>query len=149
MRMSCESWREAILDRVAGEASEETAIAVEQHLAECAACAEEARRLARLMEAACPRAEWVAGSEMEERLVRALRPRPSPWTALWRWRVPAYAVLGVALVSAAIGTRVAHRARPEVAATSEPAPWLAQETAMPALRFATTPTDAIGAPDSL
>jgi anti-sigma factor RsiW len=149
MRMSCESWREAILERVAGEASEETAIAVEQHLAECAACAEEARRLALLLEATGPGEAWTAGSQMEERLVRELRPRVGAWTALWRWRVPAYAVLGVALVSAAIGARVAHRARPEVTATSEPAPWLAQETAMPALRFATTPTDAIGVPDSL
>ena len=147
--MSCESWKEAILDRVAGEASEEKAIAVEQHLAECAACAEEARRLARLLAATGPREEWAAGSQMEERLVRELRPRVGAWTALWRWRVPAYAVLGVALVSAAIGTRLAHRARPEVAATSEPAPWLAQETAMPVIGFASTPTDAIGAPDSL
>jgi anti-sigma factor RsiW len=145
--MSCESWREAILDRVAGEAGEERAIAVEQHLAECAACAAEARRLERLLGAAAPRGECAADAEMENRLAaelrrRGARPRLAGWTIVWRWRVPAYGALAVALLGVAVGVRVGHRSAPE---TAFPPP-LASSEGAPVIRFATTPSDAISAP---
>jgi anti-sigma factor RsiW len=149
--MSCESWQEAILDRVAGEASEEQAIAVEQHLAECAACAAEAQRLTRLLRAAAPREECAADAGMEERLAEEMRRRAAPpplagWTVLWRWRVPAYAVLAVALLGVAVGTRVGRRPVPASAGWTEPAPSLASSESAPVIRFATTPSDAIAAP---
>jgi len=77
--MSCERWREKLIDRLAGELSQEDTIQLEQHLAECSDCAEEERRLRHLLLSTVPREEWLADTAMEDRLVAELqRQREAP-----------------------------------------------------------------------
>jgi len=79
--VSCDSWQGRIIDRLSDELGEEDAILLEQHLAECAACASEERLLRALLESSTPAAESAAedGPErasyaaMEEDLAATLR----------------------------------------------------------------------------
>jgi len=163
-----------MVDHLAGEISEERAIRLEQHLAECAACAEEMQRLERFTDRARTANEWTADPDLEDRLVAALRrqhaaraPR-SWWAALWQRRVPAYAIVAVALIGVIAGTQLGrHGARADRAAPVGEAPRLTSPPAMrtappegtlqaslPKVDFATTPSDAIAtgrlsSPDSL
>jgi anti-sigma factor RsiW len=172
--MACESWSEELIDRLAGEISEERAIRLEQHLAECRACTEEMRRLERLVESTRSREEWTADSQLEERLVGTLRRQHAAqasgswWAALWQRRVPAYAIVGVALMGVIAGMQLNRpSARNDPSApvgtsipippdrTSPPvAPGRTLQASLPEVEFATTPSDAIwagrlGSPDSL
>jgi len=176
--MSCEAWREAIIDRLAGELSEEQAIQLEQHLAECPECTVEARRLAEVLASALPCAEWVADPRIEARLVGEMRRQRASaragsvrhgWRSLLAPRVPTYATLGVALLCVVIGIQVGQRHRGDGAdRQTERAPGVSPGNARRALihpgdargslpladGFATTPLDAIPAapastPDSL
>lgn len=77
--MSCERWREKLIDRLADELSEEDTIQLEQHLAKCSDCTEEERRLRHLLLSTVPREEWLADTAMEDRLVAELhRQREAP-----------------------------------------------------------------------
>jgi hypothetical protein len=64
---------EMIIDRLADELGEEDAVLLEQHIAECRACAAEERRLGRLLQASVPREEWPEDSGLENRLASALQ----------------------------------------------------------------------------
>lgn len=171
--MSCESWHDEIIDRVAGEIGEERAIQLEQHLAECAACTEEMCRLERLIDSTRVRDDGAIDPGMEDRLVGALRRQhasrapASWWAALWQRRVPAYAIVAVALIGMIAGTQLGrHDAQTDQATpvgqslritlpamrTAPPEGTL--QASLPQLEFATTPSDAIstgrlGSPDSL
>lgn len=172
--MSCEAWQEALLDRVMDELREERAIQLEQHLAECAVCAEAMRRLERLMDRTRSADDWAADPGLEERLVAALRRQraaraPAPWwAAFWQRRVPAYAIVGVALVGVIAGTqlgrsgtRTGQGTRVSESQRLLPAPaWHTAppegtlQASLPKIEFAATPSDAIAAgrlssPDSL
>lgn len=172
--MSCESWHEALVDRVAGEISEERAIQLEQHLAECAACIEEVQRLERLIDSTRIRDDGTIDPGTEDRLVGALRRQhasrapASWWAALWQRRVPAYAIVAVALVGVIAGTQLgrpgtwtdratpvgeSRRISPAPAMRTVP-PEGTLQASLPKVEFATTPSDAIssgqlGSPDSL
>jgi anti-sigma factor RsiW len=117
--MACDRqlWRERIIDHLAHELGEEDAVALEQHLAECPACAEEARRLSDAVEAAAPRREWTVDQRLESRLLTAARAqsrrrggRPS-WThrieaslaAFARRPFPAYAIVPLLVFTLASG----------------------------------------------
>jgi hypothetical protein len=86
--VSCDRWQSFIIDRLADELEEDDAIMLEQHLADCAACAGEERRLRLILqcakeeraaiadgEAECMPdvTQHAAGAAMEERLVAILR----------------------------------------------------------------------------
>lgn len=70
--MSCEKWREHLIDHLAGELGEEETILLEQHLTECTDCSEEELRLRRVMVAALPTQTWQENKATEEYLVNAL-----------------------------------------------------------------------------
>jgi anti-sigma factor RsiW len=172
--MSCESWHEALVDRVADEISEERTILLEQHLAECAACTEELQRLERLIDSTRIPDDGTVDPGMEDRLVgawrrqHAARAPASWWAALWQRRVPAYAIVAVALIGVMAGTQLgrhgtrtdqatpvgeSHRVPPPPAMRTVP-PEGTLQASLPQVEFATTPSDAIstgrlGSPDSL
>lgn len=129
--MSCERWREKLIDRLAGELSEEDTIQLEQHLAECSDCAEEERRLKHLLLSTVPREEWLADTAMEDRLVVELHRQrqgrargqaerehgssadATRWTqralpGFLRRPLPAYAALSVVLVALLAGFWLGH-----------------------------------------
>ena len=171
--MSCESWHEEIIDRVAGEIGEERAIQLEQHLAECAACTAEMQRLERLIDSTRIRDDGPVDPGTEDRLVGALqrqhawREPASWWEALWQRRVPAYAIVAVALIGVMAGTQLgrpgtrtdqaapvgeSRRIAPPAMRSAPPEGTL--QASLPKVEFATTPSDAIatgrlGSPDSL
>jgi anti-sigma factor RsiW len=152
--MSCESWLPEIVDRLADEIGEERAIRLEQHLAECPACAEEMQRLARVCAVDRPAEVAPSRARMEEELVRELRRRHAEpwWAALWRRRVPAYLTLGVALAAALAGAQFGPR-RPAGPAARAPSGG-STRAVLTVASFATAPSDAmpggpLGTPDSL
>lgn len=108
--MACdrERWMERIIDRWAGELSEEATVVLEQHLAECPDCSAEARRLESLAQAAAPRLETVVDPRMEARLAARLRgsdarPPARGLQAFWRQPLPAFAALPIVLIALAGG----------------------------------------------
>jgi anti-sigma factor RsiW len=172
MLMACETWSEDLIDRLAGEITEERKIQLEQHLAECPACTEELQRLEQLVDSSRSHEDWTADPRLEERLVGALR-RPSTLRASW-WRsvaqrrVPAYAIVGVALLGVIAGMQLkrptSRHAPAAPVGTSIPspteqtprpvAPGTTLRASLPEVEFTTTPSDAIwaghlGTPDSL
>lgn len=85
--MDCLTWQERLVDFLAGELSEEKAILLEQHLAECNGCSDVEHELRELFSQAQASEEWAPAPEMEERLLSVMRriPREGPQ------RVPAAA----------------------------------------------------------
>jgi hypothetical protein len=71
--MSCEQWRERIIDSLANELGEEEAARVAEHVAGCAACAREARLARALVREAATGPEWCENPATRARLLEALR----------------------------------------------------------------------------
>jgi hypothetical protein len=115
--MSCERYRDALVDVAAGEAAPAP---LETHLASCAACRDELAALWQSLALAdaelsgLPSAEPSAGLRARIRQAVAEDPAPSPWRFGWLWpAMAAAAVGGVALAAWP-------RHRPEVSAPQPP-----------------------------
>ncbi len=73
--MSCEQWRELLVDHIAAELGEEETILLEQHLAECPECSVEELKLRRVIVAATPTEIRHENRATEDYLVDALHER--------------------------------------------------------------------------
>ena len=120
-QMECTRWFELLIDRLAGELAEDEAALLEQHLARCAHCRREEKRIAALL--AAPASDgWSPGAEWPRRILDqahrmrthegpARDPRSVAASALFRARVaglfrravPVYAVLAIAVFCAVGG----------------------------------------------
>jgi hypothetical protein len=101
--MSCERYRDALVDVAAGEAAPAP---LGTHLASCAACRDELAALRQALAladaelAGLPSAEPSAGLRARIRQTAAEDPAPSPWRFGWLWpAVAAAAVVAVALAA--------------------------------------------------
>ncbi len=127
--MQCDDptpWHEMIIDRLGDELSEEEAVALEQHLADCPACMAEAELLAGIHGALPPAEPWTPDPDREARLIAemhalrgsaASRPQPrrepaaagdrrrhphprSPWIAWFARPLPSYAAAALVMIAA-------------------------------------------------
>lgn len=109
--MACTEWKAMLIDHLAGELSEEDAVLLEQHLAECRACRREAEAMNHLYKSATAERVAVGDRGLEDRLVAALRREHAPaprrsWWALFaalRQPIPSQAMVVVACVCLVAG----------------------------------------------
>jgi anti-sigma factor RsiW len=138
--MSCESCRDRLVDRLAGELSEEDAVLLNQHLAECAACSREEEQLRQLFAAARAGDSWRESGGLRGSLLEALEREASlrrtsggrafqvpAVLALARRPVSIYAALGLLVAGLAsgfwLGRSRAHREAPATPMSAPEAPW--------------------------
>jgi hypothetical protein len=77
--MTCETPKETLIDLLAGELSEEEAVRVEQHLAECPACRVEMKSLALMTHPFLSEETWQPDAAMADRVLR--RGQADGWVA--------------------------------------------------------------------
>jgi anti-sigma factor RsiW len=118
--MVCEMREETLIDLVAGELTEDEAVRVEQHLAECAPCRTEMNALALMTHPFVSEESWQPDAAMADRVLARAEAGgwgPSPalpsassarsWLLVpfsWiRRPLPSYATVGFALLALAVG----------------------------------------------
>jgi anti-sigma factor RsiW len=119
--MTCEHWQERLPDHLASELADEEAIRLEQHLAECSACAQEEERLRKTIQAALPSVKDDVDPLLEARLLQELREASQPRDRhrardhrikgsfgemvrlIFTRRVPAFATVALVLIGIAGG----------------------------------------------
>jgi anti-sigma factor RsiW len=98
----CEEYRSAIHELVFEDPEDQVGLSVHEHLAACAACREEERRLLELRDAVHG-ADPAPSPALRARLRAALpAERPSPAAAWWRRPVPVWATAAACAVIAAL-----------------------------------------------
>ena len=157
--MSCEHWRERIIDSLAHELTDEDEALLKEHIARCPSCARETALVDGLFRAAGPGPEWRENPATRARLLAALRGRRGGMLARVRdfrsalgWAlsrpVPAYAAILLVALGIFFGLSVRPRldsraARPSATPTTIGEPSGEARRPLGERRFEVTGADAV------